>query len=90
MFVSALLLSLALQDTVVVANPAPKPERKICRTTESTGSRMGGSRICRTASEWKVVNGESADAEMLNESVNSAGFNSGPIQTREPTSAVGR
>lgn len=31
---------------------AADPNRQICRTTETTGSRLQKKRICRTASEW--------------------------------------
>jgi hypothetical protein len=40
--------------------PAPAPttgnaddNRRICRTTQATGTRLGGRRICRTAAEWR-------------------------------------
>ncbi|WP_152569438.1 MULTISPECIES: hypothetical protein [Sphingomonas] len=40
------------------ATPAPAPARaappkKICRTYEVTGSRMGKDRICKTEAEWQ-------------------------------------
>ena len=77
MFLSALLLSLAVQQTVTVtASPAPKPERKVCKTLDNTGSRMGGTRVCRTKAEW-AAQGSGADARTINDSVNTGGFNSG-------------
>ncbi len=59
MFKSLICLAVA---SVVVApalaqDAAPKEERKICKRFKETGSRMGGSRICKTAAEW------AADAE---------------------------
>ena len=33
--------------------PAPKEEKKICKTIEDTGSRLGGKKICMTAKEWR-------------------------------------
>lgn len=42
-----------------VATPVPAPtsapERKICRTEQSTYSRMAVKRICRTAAEWSAI-----------------------------------
>jgi hypothetical protein len=32
--------------------PAPKKEKKICRTLNTTGSRLGGDRVCKTKAEW--------------------------------------
>jgi hypothetical protein len=32
----------------------PKKERKICKKEEVTESRMGASRICKTAAEWRA------------------------------------
>jgi hypothetical protein len=34
------------------ATAAPKKERKICKTSEATESRMAATRICKTAAEW--------------------------------------
>lgn len=38
-------------------SPAPPSERKICRTEQETYSRMAAKRICRTAAEWKAIDG---------------------------------
>lgn len=35
--------------------PAPKPERKICRAVQSTGSILGGKKECHTKSEWRSL-----------------------------------
>ena len=32
---------------------AAKEEKKICRTVEDTGSRLGNKKICMTAKEWR-------------------------------------
>ncbi len=31
----------------------PKDDKVICRTITPTGSRLGGSRVCRTAQQWR-------------------------------------
>jgi predicted secreted protein len=46
--------ALAAGDPAPAPAPAAKPkaEKKICRTIEITGSRMGVREICMPASEW--------------------------------------
>ncbi|WP_312488487.1 hypothetical protein [Sphingomonas sp.] len=53
MLTTLLLLALAGQQT----DPAPAPvkEKKICRMQETTGSRLGGKRICKTQAEWDEI-----------------------------------
>ncbi len=37
-----------------MSGPAPKAEDpKICRRIATTGSRVGGERVCKTAAEWQ-------------------------------------
>ena len=47
--------ALAAGNPAVAPAPAAKPkaEKKICRTIEITGSRMGVREICMPASEWE-------------------------------------
>lgn len=61
MFVFAFALSI-LSAPVLPAQDVPaqepatttaKPERKICKRTQDTGSRMGSARVCKTAAEWR-------------------------------------
>ncbi|MDP1026809.1 hypothetical protein Q5H91_06270 [Sphingomonas sp. KR1UV-12] len=48
-----LLLAIALQATPAAAPPAkPVADRRVCKTFASTGSRLGGKRVCKTAREW--------------------------------------
>lgn len=56
LFVNALILLAAPQEAPAAA-PAPvKKERKVCRSTQNTGSRMGGGgRECRTKAEWAQI-----------------------------------
>ncbi|MCW4462599.1 hypothetical protein OK349_12850 [Sphingomonas sp. BT-65] len=35
--------------------PTPAPERKICKVENSSASRLGAKRICRTEAEWKAA-----------------------------------
>ncbi|WP_294269529.1 hypothetical protein [Sphingomonas yabuuchiae] len=46
------LLLLALTGQQAEPAPAPAKEKKICRVQETTGSRLGGKRICKTQAEW--------------------------------------
>ena len=56
----ALILATMLQSVGSVEPSAAKPqprskaERNICRAVEVTGSRMGRSRVCKSASEWQI------------------------------------
>ena len=73
--ITALLLTLALQDAAVATPPAPpkpKAERKVCRPIVNTGSRMAKTRECHTAAEWKAMGG-SADTQALDQLKSSAG-----------------
>lgn len=47
-------LALAQQpDRPPTADTKKDPGRKICKTIQKTGSRLGGQRICMTAQEWE-------------------------------------
>ena len=35
--------------------PAPKPERKICRSVQATGTILGGKKECHTRAEWRAL-----------------------------------
>ena len=39
------------------ANPTNSAEKKICRRNETTGSRMGSGRTCKTRAEWERLDG---------------------------------
>ncbi|MBL8628727.1 MAG: hypothetical protein JNM81_03800 [Rhodospirillaceae bacterium] len=44
----------AAQSGDMGVGPAPKGEDpKICRRVATTGSRVGGERVCKTAAEWQ-------------------------------------
>ena len=40
---------------------APKPEKKLCRSYEETGSIMGGKKICHTKSAWAAIDQRNSD-----------------------------
>jgi hypothetical protein len=65
---SVLLLSLAAQGSPVPAADSavskPKKERLICRPIESTGTRMGPGRECRTATEWNALGGNISQRDL--------------------------
>lgn len=48
---------------LAAADPtAPKPvdpNKTLCRAEVSTGSRLGGARVCRTVAEWRRIEAES-------------------------------
>ena len=52
--------SLAQVSSLQTANPAPKspqskwqPDRIICESFETTGTRLGRRKVCKTALEWR-------------------------------------
>lgn len=53
----------AAQAADMGVGPAPKgDDPKICRRIATTGSRVGGERVCKTASEWQREEKENQDA----------------------------
>lgn len=56
MRVFAGLVLVAALTGAAAPQPVKKPqgERKICRAFEQTGTRLGRTRICKTAEEWRV------------------------------------
>jgi hypothetical protein len=62
-------LFIAEQPQTVEEPPIVVPARRICRTVEKTGSRMGGRRICKTVNEWKAE--EEAARKFLGDRQNS-------------------
>ena len=39
--------------TSEVVTPATQDEKKICKRSQKTGTRLGATRICKTAREWE-------------------------------------
>lgn len=42
--------AIAADDTA----PAVAKEKKVCRASELTGSRLGGKTVCKTQAEWEA------------------------------------
>ena len=67
-FVPVLLL-VAVAVPAAAQDAAPKPEKKICRAVQSTGSIMS-KRDCRTRAEWDA---QARANEKANRNINSDG-----------------
>ncbi|ONF96430.1 hypothetical protein [Sphingomonas jeddahensis] len=55
---AALLVTPVAASAQTVSHPKEDksdPNRMVCRTVETTGSRLGKRKICRTAAEWTEV-----------------------------------
>ncbi|HLL30296.1 MAG TPA: hypothetical protein VK403_04800 [Allosphingosinicella sp.] len=51
-------------SATAVTGTEPKKEKKICKRKESTTSRLGaGPMICKTAAEWRRLNGEPSEVD---------------------------
>jgi hypothetical protein len=44
----------AQQQKPANGQAAPDPNRKICKTEELIGSRLGTTRVCKTAAQWEA------------------------------------
>lgn len=56
MLTTLLLLTLAGQQAEATPPPPPAKDKKvICRTEGTTGSRLGGRRVCHTREEWDAI-----------------------------------
>lgn len=60
LFVAAVPGSVLAQDAAgtSAATTPPPIEKKTCRTYGTTGSILGGKRICHTKAEWAQLDGE--------------------------------
>ena len=90
--VSAAVLAgpvLAQPDTGATSSAAPAPQtagasgpakdRRICRSTVVTGSRLGKRKICRTAREWAAA--DIASQQSVREMQRTGGHNGGVHST---------
>jgi hypothetical protein len=56
--VAAISVALVVGQALAASAPAQtqgSEQRRICRSTQTTATRMGGSRICKTAAEWREI-----------------------------------
>ena len=51
----------AIAQTAADAPAKPKADKKICRTIDTTGSIMVGTRVCHTKAEWAAIDGRNSD-----------------------------
>ncbi|MES2096583.1 MAG: hypothetical protein V4459_07465 [Pseudomonadota bacterium] len=52
---TSIALPAAAQTNASDTAVAPKPEKKICRRQEVTGSIIGSKAVCHTKSEWTAI-----------------------------------
>jgi hypothetical protein len=51
--------------SIEASNPAPKgrdPNRVICDVEQTTGTRLGATKVCKTALEWQQLRSEHRDS----------------------------
>lgn len=72
---------LAQVTTIETSNPASKgfgdPNRVICQTEQTTGTRLGARKVCKTRLEWEQMRAEHRDTL---ERVQRQGTSTGPPQ----------
>ncbi len=58
--IAAALLLVAGQAPAPSATKSPSldPNKKVCKTIKETGSRLGGTRECKTQTEWDRIAAE--------------------------------
>ena len=56
---AALLVVAGLAPTPsTTTSPTIDPDKKVCKTIKETGSRLGGTRECKTQAEWDRIAAE--------------------------------
>ncbi|KQU52940.1 hypothetical protein ASG67_08685 [Sphingomonas sp. Leaf339] len=72
----AILLTAFIQTATPAAMPTPTadPEKRICRTSGVTGSRLGAKKVCHTRREWDEA---SAVARQRMERIQNGAINTG-------------
>jgi len=56
--IAAVLLTAAQAPAPSATKPAVDPEKKICKTIKEVGTRLGGTRECKTKEEWERIASE--------------------------------
>lgn len=54
-------VGVAIPQTQDAAENSARSEKKICKTIESTGSRLGGRKVCKTREQWNAEAKAAAD-----------------------------
>ena len=73
-----MLAAVALPASAQTAADAPakaKPEHKSCRTYDTTGSIMGGTKVCHTKAEWSAIDQANGDNAARQRDMNGQGAN---------------
>ena len=71
-------MALASGDGQSAAKPAPAPakaDRKVCRTVDTTGTIMGGTKTCHTKAEWAAIDQANGDRVSAGRDLNGQGAN---------------
>jgi hypothetical protein len=55
------VMSAQAAPSVTATSPALDPNKRICKTIKTTGSRLGGKRLCATRAEWDRIERETQE-----------------------------
>ena len=64
--VALLLVAAQAPTPSVTKSPTIDPDKKVCKTIKETGSRLGGTRECRTQAEWNRIAAETQQKAQSN------------------------
>ncbi len=74
MLIAILLTLMQAATPAAMPTPTADPEKRICRSTKITGSRLGQTRVCHTQREWDEA---SAVARQRMEHIQNGAINTG-------------
>jgi len=67
--------------SISTSNPAPKgqnPDKVVCEVEQTTGSRLGARKVCKTAAEWMALRQETREnVEKVQQQATSTGIPAG-------------
>jgi len=64
--VALLLVAAQAPTPSMTKSPTIDPDKKVCKTIKETGSRLGGTRECRTQAEWNRIAAETQQKAQSN------------------------
>jgi len=64
--VALLLVAAQAPTPSMTKSPTIDPDKKVCKTIRETGSRLGGTRECRTQAEWNRIAAETQQKAQSN------------------------